>query len=62
MTLFEIIVISFIYLFCYGYTLIMLLKEKDNVWLVVLFALISFALAIYAPIYIGGAVFKKLNN
>lgn len=35
MTTFEIIIISLIYLFCYGYTVSMFIKE-ENVWLRVL--------------------------
>lgn len=61
MTPFEIIIISLIYLFCYGYTVAMFIKE-ENVWLRVFLAIASFVLALYTPLFIGGAVFEKLNN
>lgn len=61
MTQFEILILSFIYLFCYGYTVAIFIKEK-NVWLRIVLVLVSFILALYAPIFIGGAVFEKLNN
>ena len=61
MTPFEIIIISLIYLFCYGYTIAMFIKE-ENIWLRVLLVIVSFALAFYAPLLIGGVVFEKLNN
>lgn len=61
MTSFEIIIIGLIYMFCYGYTLAAFIKE-ENLWLRTLWAIASFALAIYAPLFIGGAVFEKLNN
>lgn len=61
MTFFEIIIISLIYLFCYGYTVSMHIKE-ENVWLRTFLVIASFALALYAPLFIGGAVFEKLNN
>ena len=61
MTHFEIIVITLIYLFCYGYTIAMFIKE-ENTWLRIVLCLFSLVLALYAPLYIGGAVFEKLNN
>ena len=61
MTPFEIIIISLIYLFCYGYTISMFIKE-ENVWLRIFLVIVSPALALYAPLFIGGAVFEKLNN
>lgn len=61
MTHFEIIVITLIYLFCYGYTIAMFIKE-ENTWLRIVLCLFSLVLALYAPVYIGGAVFEKLNN
>lgn len=61
MTTFEIIIIGFIYLFCYGYTIAMFIKE-ENVWLRVFLVIISFVLVLYIPLHIGGAVFEKLNN
>ena len=48
-------------MFCYGYTLTAFIKE-ENLWFRILFAIVSFAIAIYAPLFIGGAVFEKLNN
>ena len=61
MTHFEVIVITLIYLFCYGYTIAMFIKE-ENTWLRIVLCLVSLVLALYAPMYIGGAVFEKLNN
>ena len=61
MTPFEIIIISFIYLFCYGYTMSMFIKE-ENIWLRIFLVIISFGLALYAPLFIGGAIYEKLNN
>ena len=61
MTPFEIIIIGLIYLFCYGYVLAMFIKEKNTI-LRIFLVIVSFALALYAPLIIGGAVFDKLNN
>ena len=61
MTPFEIIILSIIYLFCYAYTLSMFIKE-ENIWLRIFLVFISFALALYAPLFIGGAIFEKLND
>ena len=61
MTPFEIIIISFIYLFCYGYTMSMFIKE-ENIWLRIFLVIISFGLALYATLFIGGAIYEKLNN
>ena len=61
MTHFEIIIITLIYLFCYGYTIAMFIKEEST-WLRIVLCLFSLVLALYAPVYIGGAVFEKLNN
>ena len=61
MTSFEIIIIGLIYMFCYGYTLTAFIKE-ENLWFRILFAIVSFAIAIYAALFIGGAVFEKLTN
>ena len=61
MTPFEIIIIGLIYLFCYGYILAIFSKE-ENVWLKIILILISFVMALYAPLFIGSAIFEKLNN
>ena len=61
MTLFEILILSFIYLFCYGYTTAIFIKE-ESIWLRVALMFASLVIAIYAPLFIGGAVFEKLNN
>lgn len=61
MTTFEIIILAIIYLFCYGYILSMFIKEEKT-WLRIFLAIVSFALALYAPLLIGGAVFEKLND
>lgn len=61
MTLFEVLILSFIYLFCYGYTIAIFIKE-ESIWLRVALMFVSFVIAIYAPLFIGGAVFEKLNN
>lgn len=61
MTHFEIIILSFVYLFCYGYTLAAFIKE-ENTWLRVFFVVASFVFAFGAPLYIGGAIYEKLNS
>lgn len=61
MTPFEIIIITLIYLFCCGYTMSMFIKE-ENIWLRIFLVIISFAIALYAPLFIGGAIYEKLNN
>mgnify|MGYP007056273491 CR=1 FL=1 len=61
MTQFEIIVLSIIYLLCYGFTIAMFIKE-NNAWLRLFFVVISLALAFYAPLMIGGMLFKKLKD
>lgn len=61
MTPFEIIIIGLIYLFCCGYTMAMFIKE-ENVWLRIFLVIASLVLALYAPLYIGGAIYEKLNN
>lgn len=61
MTHFEIIIIVLIYLFCYGYTTAMFIKE-ENVWLRTFLVIVSSVLALYAPLFIGGAIYEKLNN
>ena len=61
MTLFEIIIIGFIYLFCCGYTMAMFIKEEKT-WLRIFLVSISFVLALYTPLLIGGAIYEKLNN
>ena len=61
MTTFEIIILAMIYLFCYGYTIAMFIKE-ESIWFRTLLVFVSLALALYAPLFIGGAVFKKLND
>jgi len=61
MTPFEIIIIGFIYLFCCGYTMSMFFKE-ENIWLRTILVIVSFVLALYAPLFMGGAIYEKLNN
>ena len=61
MTPFEIIIISLIYLFCYGYTMSMFIKE-ENVWLRIFLAIVSFVLVLYTPLFMGGAIYEKLNS
>lgn len=61
MTHFEIIILSFVYLFCYGYTLGMFIKE-ENIWFRFFGAIASLAFALYAPLWIGGAIYEKLNS
>lgn len=61
MTHFEIIILILIYLFCYGYTFAMFIKEK-NKWLRVFLAIASLILAVNAPLLIGGMLYEKLNN
>ena len=61
MTQFEILILIIIYMFCYGFTVAPCLKE-DNVWLRLYFVITSLALAIYAPIIIGGMLYEKLEE
>ena len=61
MTLFEIIILGLIYMFFYGYTLATFTKE-ENVWLRVFLAIVSLVIALYAPLFIGRAIYEKLNN
>ena len=61
MTHFEIIIIVLIYLFCYGYTTAMFIKE-ENVWLRTFLVIVSPVSALYAPLFIGGGIYEKLNN
>lgn len=61
MTHFEIIILTLIYLFCYGYTLAMFIKE-ENTWLRISLVVACFILAVYAPLFMGPAVYEKLNN
>lgn len=61
MTSFEIIILSIIYMICYGFVLAMYIKE-DNVWIRIFLTIISFVLAIYAPLMIGGMLYEKLER
>ena len=61
MAAFEILIISCIYLFCYGYALAMFIEEK-NTWFRLAWAIASLAVALYVPLFIGGAVSEKLNS
>lgn len=61
MTHFETIILILIYLFCYGYTFAAFVKEKD-IGLRIFGAIAAFTLAFCAPIYIGGAIYEKLNK
>ncbi len=61
MTQFEIIILIIIYMFCYGFTIAPLVKE-DNVWLRLYLVIISLAIAICAPITIGGMLYEKLKE
>lgn len=61
MTPFEIIILSIIYMICYGFVLAIFIKE-DNLWVRLLFVIISLALALYAPLMIGGMLYEKLKG
>lgn len=61
MTQFEIIILIIIYMFCYGFTLAMFIKE-DNVWLRLFMAIVSLTLAIYTPLMIGAMLYEKLKG
>ena len=61
MIIFEIIILSIIYMLCYGFTLAVFIKE-ENIWLRILFAIVSLGLAIYAPLIIGSMLYNKLNK
>ena len=61
MTIFEIIIITIIYLFCYGFMLATFIKDK-NEWFRIFWIFASAVLAIYAPMIIGGMLFEMLNK
>lgn len=61
MTQFEIIILSMIYLFCYGFTIAMIIKV-NNLWLRLFFVIVSLVLAVYAPLTIGGMLYEKLKD
>lgn len=61
MTQFEILILIIIYMFCYGFTIAPFVKE-DNVWLRLYLVTMSLAIAICAPITIGGMLYEKLNK
>lgn len=61
MTPFEIIILIVIYLFCYGFTLSIFIKE-ENVWLRMFLGIASLGLAINAPIMIGAMLYEKLKK
>jgi hypothetical protein len=61
MTHFEIIILTLIYLFCYGYTLASFIKE-ENTRLRIFLAFASLLFALYAPFFMGGAIYEKLNS
>lgn len=63
MTPFEVIIISIIYIFCYGFTIEIFIKEEENVWLMPLWTIISLVIAIYyAPLTIGKMLYEKLKD
>lgn len=61
MTPFEIIILAIIYLICYGFILTFVLKKADND-LNYFWAIICLALALYAPLVIGGMLYEKLKD
>ena len=61
MTHFETLILTFIYPFCYGYTLATFIKEK-NTGLRIFVAIASLIFTFSAPLYIGGAIYEKLNS
>jgi len=61
MTQFEIIILIIIYIFCYGFTVAPFVKE-DNVWLRLYFVIMSLAMAICAPLILGGMLYEKLKE
>lgn len=61
MTHFETIILIWIYIFCYGYTLAAFIKE-ENTRLRIFLAFASLFFALYAPFFMGGAIYEKLNN
>lgn len=61
MTPFEIIILSIIYMICYGFILAIFIKE-ENIWLRILLVVVSLAIAIYAPLMIGGMLYDKLKD
>ena len=62
MTTFEIIILTIIYMFCYGYTLAMAIKEEENAWIRILLVFLSLVIVIYAPLMIGGMLYEKLEG
>ena len=61
MTPFETIILIIIYMICYGFVLSIFIKEK-NVWLRIIFAIMSLFLVFYAPLIIGEMLYEKLEK
>ena len=61
MTHFEVIILTIIYLVCYGYTLAMFIEEK-NVRIRILLAIVSLALAFWTPLIFGEMLYNKLKE
>lgn len=61
MTPFEMIILCVIYLVCYGFMLSMNIKDK-HIWFRILWAIMCFLFAIYAPIVMGGMLYDKLKE
>ena len=59
MTSFEIIILSIIYMICYGFIMASFIKE-ENVWIRILGAIVSLVFVVYAPLMIGGMLYNKL--
>jgi uncharacterized membrane protein YoaK (UPF0700 family) len=62
MTTFEAIILIIIYMICYGYILAMCIEEEENRWFRLLLAIVSLVFVIYAPLMIGGMLYKKLEK
>ena len=63
MTLFEVIIISIIYLFCYGFTIESIIKEEEKVGLIIFLGIIALIMSIYyAPLTIGKMLYEKLKD
>jgi len=61
MTPFEIIILTIIYAFCYGYAYESLRDENSTAFNIFM-VFVAFVEALYVPMILGLTIAKKLNN
>jgi hypothetical protein len=59
-SIFEIIILCVIYSFCYGYMVTIGLKASSNSVFNFCWILLSFVLALFAPLHLGATTLRKL--